>query len=532
MLHDRSGGRRAARRALAGLACLAAMAAGPAGAQTLSIGMAGAVTSVDPHFYNASPNNSIAMQIFDRLVERGANGALAPGLAESWRPVSETVWEFRLRPGVTWHDGRPLTADDIAFSFTRARNVPNSPGGFGGFLRNIASVTGVDATTLRIETRGPSPGLPGDLVNVAVIARHAAEDATTADFNAGRAAIGTGAFRLRSFRPGDRIELERNPAWWGAQVTWEGASYRMMPNPAGRTAALLSGDVDMIEMPSASDLPRLRGSAQVVLVEAPGLRVIYLAPRHGAAVPAPFVTAADGSALPSNPLARREVRQALSLAVNRTGLAERVLEGTAAPTVQILPQGTFSAVPGLTVGEAAADRARALLASAGYPGGFRLTLHVPTDRYPGATSVAQAVAQMWTRIGVRTSVASLPWSAYATQRDSFAVHVVGLGNATFDASSMLVNVLGTPDQARGIGAGNTTGYSNPALDSLVARAAGTFADPEREALLREATTMAMEDAAIIPLYHQTNSWALRRGLTYEPRLDERTLAKDVRRAAP
>ncbi|WP_439599206.1 ABC transporter substrate-binding protein [Falsiroseomonas sp.] len=530
MADERTG--RAARGGMAGLACLAMAAAGPAMGQGLSIGMAGAVTSADPHFHNASPNNSLAMQVFDRLVERRADGALAPGLAESWRPVSDTIWEFRLRPGVTWHDGRPLSVEDIAFSFTRARHVPNSPGGFGGFLRSIAGVTAVDATTLRIETRGPAPGLPGDLVNVAIIARHAAEDASTADFNAGRAAIGTGAFRLRSFRPGDRIELERNPAWWGPPLAWEAASYRMMPNPAGRTAALLSGDVDMIEMPGASDLPRLRAAAQVTLVEAPGLRVIYLAPQHGDAVPGAFATAADGGALPGNPLARREVRQALSLAINRAGLAERVLEGTAVPSVQILPQGTFSALPGLEAGAAAPDRARALLAQAGYPGGFRLTLHVPTDRYPGATSVAQAVAQMWTRIGVRTSVASLPWSAYATQRGSFAMHVVGLGNATFDASSMLVNVLGTPDAARGIGAGNTTGYSNSALDALVARAAGTFDDAQREEMLREATRMAMEDGAIIPLYHQTNSWALRRGLTYAPRLDERTLAKDVRRAAP
>ena len=517
---------------LAGLSGLAALAIGPLQAETLSIGMAGAVTSVDPHFHNASPNNSIAMQIFDRLVERGADGALAPGLAESWRPVSETVWEFKLRPGVTWHDGSPLTADDIAFSFTRARNVPNSPGGFGGFLRNVAAVSSTDATTLRIETHGPSPGLPGDLVNVAVISRHAGKEATTADYNAGRAAIGTGAFRLRSFRPGDRVELERNPAWWGAPVAWEAATYRMMPNAAGRTAALLSGDVDMIEMPAASDLPRLRGTAGLVVVSAPGLRVIYLAPEHGDAAPAPFVTAADGSALASNPLARREVRQALSLAINRTGLAERVLEGTAVPTVQILPLGTFSAVPTLTVGEPDPSRARALLASAGYPNGFRLTLHVPTDRYPGAPAVGQAVAQMWTRIGVRTSVVSMPWSAYATQRGSFAMHVVGLGNATFDATSMLVNVLGTPDRARNIGAGNTSSYSNAALDSLVERAAGTFDDAAREEMLREATRLAMADGAIIPLYHQTNSWALRRGLAYQPRLDERTLAKEVRQATP
>ena len=515
-----------------GLACLAALAPAAAPAETLSIGMAGVVTSVDPHFHNASPNNSIAMQVFDRLVERTADGRLAPGLAASWQPVGETAWEFRLRSDAAWHDGRPLTADDIAFSVTRARNVPNSPGGFGGFLRSVLRVTSIDATTLRIETTAPAPGLPGDLANVAIVSRHVGADATTADYNAGRAAIGTGAFRLRAFRPGDRIELERNPAWWGRPVAWDGATYRMLPNAAGRTAALLSRDVDMIEMPAAADLPRLRGMAELTVVSAPGLRVIYLAPQHGEAVPTPFVAAADGSAPATNPLARQEVREALSFAINRAGLAERVLEGTVTSTAQILPLGTFSAVPELAVAEPAADRARALLTAAGYPQGFRLTLHVPTDRYPGATAVAQAVAQMWTRIGVRTSVAALPWSAYAAQRGSFAMHIVGLGNATFDATSMLVNVLGTPDRAANIGAGNTIGYGNAALDRLVARAAGTFDDAARETMLRDATRLALNDVAIIPLYHQTNSWALRRGLAYEPRLDERTLAKDVGRTAP
>jgi peptide/nickel transport system substrate-binding protein len=521
------------RRRLSPLMPLVAVlvAAQPALTETLTIGMAGTVTSADPHFHNASPNNSIAMQVFDRLIERDAEGKLQPGLAESWQLVSDAAWEMQLRRGVTWHDGRPFTADDVLFSLGRARDVPNSPGGFGGFLRAVAAVTAVDATTLRIETRGAAPGLPGDLVNVAIVSRHAGEAAATADYNAGRAAIGTGAFRLRRFTPGDRVELERNPAWWGGAVPWDTATYRMMPNAAGRTAAILSRDVDMIEMPAASDLPRLRATPDITVVSGAGLRVIYLAPNHRADAPAPHVAAADGSPLTSNPLARREVRQALSLAINRAGLAERVAEGTVTPTVQIVPAGTFSAVPDLPVEPAAPDRARALLADAGFPNGFRLTLHVPTDRYPHAPAVAQAVAQMWARIGLRVNVVSMPWSAYATQTEGFAIHLVGLGNATFDATSMLVNVLGTRERARNAGAGNDTGYANAELDRLVAEASGTFDDAAREAVLRRATRLALADGAIIPLYHQQNSWALRSRMGYRPRLDERTLAKDVRLVA-
>ncbi|MBE9605666.1 ABC transporter substrate-binding protein [Acetobacteraceae bacterium H6797] len=502
-------------------------------AEDLTIGMAGAVTSMDPHFHNASPNNSLAMQIFDRLVERGPDGQLRPGLAESWAPIGETAWEFKLRSGVTWHDGKPLTGDDVAFSLTRARSVPNSPGGFGGFLRNIGAVTEISPLLLRIETKAPSPGLPGDLANVAIVSRHVGEGATTADYNSGKAAIGTGAYRLLRFNPGERVELARNPGWWNGSPAWEKATYRMMPNAASRTAALLSRDVDMIEMPGAADLPRLRQTAGVRVVSGAGLRVIYLAPSSKPQLPNPaFATAADGSPLPANPLAKREVRQALSVAINRQALVERVMEGTATATAQILPAGTFSYDATLRVPAPAPDEARALLKQAGFPDGFRLTLHVPSDRYPNAPAIGQAIAQMWTRIGVRTTLVSLPWSAYSAQNGSFAISLVGLGNATFDATSMLVNVLGTRDPSRGTGASNDMGYSNPALDALTARAASTFDPPAREALLIEATRQAMGDGAIIPLYHQSNTWALREGLDYTPRVDERTLAKDVRAARP
>ena len=498
-------------------------------AESLTIGMAGAVTSVDPHFHNASPNNSLAMQIFDRLVERSASGQLQPGLAESWAPTGETAWEFHLRSGVRWHDGTPLLADDIAFSLQRARNVPNSPGGFGGFLRNVGKVTAIAPGILRIETLAPSPGLPGDLANVAIVSRHAGEAAGTADYNSGAAAIGTGAFRLGRFSPGERVVLERNPNWWGDRPVWDTVTYRMMPNAASRTAAILSRDVDMIEMPAAADLPRLRAAPGVTVASGAGLRVIYLAPAHAAAAPGDnLVTAADGSPMRENPLAKREVRQALSLAINRAAVTERIMEGTATPTVQFLPAGTFSYDKAMPVPDAAPDKARALLRQAGYPDGFRLTLHVPSDRYPNAPAVGQAVAQMWTRIGVRTSLVSLPWSAYSAQREHFAVGMLGLGNATFDATSMLVNGLGTVDAAKGTGALNDSGYSNPALDALTARATATFDNAAREALLVEATRLAVTDAAIIPLYHQSNTWAMRKGLSYVPRVDERTLAKDVR----
>ena len=201
------------------LAGIASVVACPVLAKDLTIGLSGTVTSIDPHFYNASPNNSIAMQIFDRLTERTADGQLVEGLATKWESVSETKWRFTLREGVKWHDGKPFTSDDVVFTLGRAGSVPNSPGGFGGFMRNISSVEVDGDTAVIINTKAPAPTLPGDLANIAIISRHAGEGADTADYNSGKAAIGTGAFRFTTFKQGIEVALERNSDWWGKKVT-------------------------------------------------------------------------------------------------------------------------------------------------------------------------------------------------------------------------------------------------------------------------------------------------------------------------
>ncbi|MDR7126429.1 ABC transporter substrate-binding protein [Pseudotabrizicola sp. 4114] len=506
--------------------CAAALAM-PVNAEDLTIGVGGTATSIDPHFYNASPNNSIAMQIFDRLTERDAAGQLLPGLAERWEAVDELQWRFSLRPDIKWHDGEAFTADDVVFTFERARDVPNSPGGFGGFLRAVESVEAADDATVLITTKAPAPNLPGDLANIAIVSRHAGEGADTSDYNSGKAAIGTGAFRFKEFRQGDQITLDRNPDWWGHDVAWDTVTYRVISSAGGRTTAMLAGDVDIIDTPAAADLARLQSTDGITVESTPGLRVIYLVGSPLAGPQMQFISGPNGEALSENPLADVRVRKALSIALNREAIVDRIMEGTATASGQWLPEGAFSYSPDIAVPEQDAEAAKALLAEAGYPDGFRLTVHVPNDRYPNAPAVVQAVAQMWTRIGVQTTVEALPWITYSAKMSEFAMKLLGLGNATFDASSMLINVLGTADKERGLGASNDSGYSNPKLDEMTAAALSIYDDAEREQALIAAVKVALEDGAILPLYQQTNSWAMREGLTYAPRIDERTLAKDI-----
>jgi peptide/nickel transport system substrate-binding protein len=498
-------------------------------AETLTLGYSSPITSADPHFYNAGPTNTLAMHLFDRLVERGPDASLRPGLAASWNAVDDHTWEFHLRPGVTWSDGAPLTADDVAFTLGRAGRVPNSPGGFAAYLRSVQSVEVLQPLVLRIHSDIPAPTLPGDLTGIAIVSRHAGAAATTADYNSGKAAIGTGAYRMLRNMPGDIIELVRNDNWWGEAPAWDRVIIRTIPNGAARLAALLSGDVDLIDAVPPNDIERSKATPTTRLASTDALRVFALVPDFSHDADAPFVTGNDGGKI-RNPLRDRRVREALSLGLNRTSLAERVMAGAAVATRQFLPPGLPSHADRLTVQPPDLDRARALLAEAGFPAGFRITLHAPNDRYPNDAVMSQAIAQMWTRIGVRTAVETMPWSSFSgrAHHGDFAISLWGLGVPTAEAGYMLVNILGTPDPATGRGAGNFGQYSNPALDELAARALQIADDAARNRLLIEATEMAINDFAIIPVTQFRSFWASRSTITYQPRMDERTVVMGAR----
>jgi peptide/nickel transport system substrate-binding protein len=517
------------RKTLLGALCAACLAA-PAFAQTLTIGAAAPVTSIDPHFHNLGPNNALTMHIFDRLIERDSRARPHPSLATAWRAVSERVWELELRQGVTWHDGRPFTADDVVFSFARVPNVPNSPGGFQGFLRAIERVEVVNPHLIRLHTRAPHPLMPLDLASVSIIARHAAEGMATEDFNTGRAAIGTGPYRLTAFRSGDRVEMVRNDSYFGGAEPWARVNYRMLLNDASRTAALLAGDVDMIEQIPTSDLARLRRDARITVTEIPSLRTVYIAPDWSREGSPPGVTDNAGQPLAQNPFRDARVREALSLAINRDALVERVMEGAATSTAQWLPAGAFGYNPDVKPDAFDPERARRLLAEAGFPDGFRLTLATPNDRWPNDARIAQAIAQMWTRVGVRTAVEALPWAGFVPRRArlEFGIQIAAWGSSTGEASNFLVNVIASNDRARLTGANNNARFSSARFDAFIARASATMDEEMREAMWREAVQMVAQERPVIQLVQYLNTWALRRGLRHDPRMDERTIAMGVR----
>ncbi len=511
-------------------ACVLALTV-PAAAQTLTIGQSSAPMSVDPHFYNGTPTKTLAAHIFDRLVEQTPDTRLVPGLALSWSAITDTTWEFRLRPNVRFTNGQPLTADDIQFSIERAPNVPHSPGGFGSVVRAIKRIEVVDPLTVRLHTDAPAPNLPSDLSNLAIISRAVGTGATNEDYNSGKAAIGTGAYKFVRFIPGDRVELVRNDDWWGPKPDWEKVTLRFLPNPGARSAALLAGDVDLIDAPSPNDLPKFQNDNRFGVYSRESTRLIFLAMDQSRAGASPFVTDKDGKAVEKNPLRDKRVREALSVAINRPVLAERAMQGTAIPAGQWMPRGGYSFNPEVKVPPYEPETAKRLLKEAGYPEGFKLTIHAPTDTRPTDPTTVQAIAQMWSRVGVATAVEVMPATVYNVRGSKleFSASIWGWGSNSGESGYALVNAIGTRDAAKGIGSYNRGGYSNPKLDAMRDKALSTLDDDKREKLLNEAVAEAMDDVAVIPLYQTINYWIARKGVSYEASGHERNIAMQAKK---
>jgi peptide/nickel transport system substrate-binding protein len=494
--------------------------------RTLSVGVAAPVTSLDPHFHDAAPNKGLASHIFDGLTDLDERSRVIPSLAEAWERVEDRRWRFRLRRDARFHDGQDFTAEDVVASIARTGRLPNAIAPFTTYTRTISETRILDPHTIEIVTSVVEPLTPGNLAQVKILPRRVAEAATTEEFNRGTAAIGTGPFRLVSHAQGAATELARHDGYWGERPYWERVSYRPITGAAPRMAALLAGDVQLVDAVPSGDLERLRGERDVSISETVGLRLIYLWLDRRSAGRTAAITGSNGEMLDRNPLEDRRVRQALSLSINRQAIVDRILQGAAVPTGQFMPPGGVSYDPGRPVPAFDPDRARALLVEAGYRDGLRLTLNGPSDRYLNGAQVMQAVGQMWQRIGVRTTVEPQPWNLFAGRlsQGGYSVALGGVGNASGDSSLALRIAVASFEPDRGLGTLNYGRYSNRALDALIERAVSEPDDARREALLRMAVGTAMDDVALIPLHIQKNIWATRRGLAYTARADEQTRA--------
>jgi peptide/nickel transport system substrate-binding protein len=491
----------------------------------LRVGLAADVTSMDPHFLNLQPNLNVSWHVFDALTHVDEDTRLIPGLAVSWRAIDPTTWELRLRRGVRFHDGAELTAEDVAFSIERTLTVPN--GQFRTFTQRIVGKQIVDAHTLRLRTATPYAMVPYDLNSVFIVSRKAAAGALAGDFDSGKAMIGTGPFRFSRFARGDRVELERNDAYWGGKPAWEKVTFRIVPTDPARIAGLLSGELDAIEQVPTADLPRIGRDSAFRIAQKVSWRTIFFFPDQYRDR-APGLTDKRGGPLASNPFRELRVRRALSKAINREAIAARLMDGAALPASNLVSPPVFGYAPDLKPEAYDPEGARKLLAEAGFADGFAMKLATPNNRYVNDDQIAQAVAAMFARVGVQARVEAMPINSYITKgrKGDFAFAMFGWGS--FSGDLALRPLVATVDPEKGFGAFNWSHYSNPRLDELLERGFSSIDEKKREALAQEAMRLAMRDYAVIPLHHQVTTWAMKKSLAYAPRTDEFTFAHHFR----
>ncbi|WP_206668031.1 ABC transporter substrate-binding protein [Teichococcus oryzae] len=529
------------------LALATALLAGGAAdgrAQTLRIGLAAETTAMDPLSNEITSNYTATRHIFDTLVQTDAQQRPGPGLAVRWGARGERQWVFDLRQDVRFTDGSPFTGRDVLFTFCRILNNPTAaPGAFAEPVRNMENVELEGEHRVVVTTRSPDPLLPVNLANTAILSARAAGDRpmrftpedgcgvagsfpSISDFNSGKAVIGTGPFALKEYLPGQRLVVQRNEGYWGPKPHWATVELRPVTAAGPRVAGLLAGDFDLIENPASRDLERIRRDGRFSEQITPSTRIMFLQPDTGRAR-SPMVN--EGG---PNPFRDLRVRQAISAAIDRKALVERVMEGAATVAHQFLPDGMGGALdpaPELPFDPALARR---LLAEAGYPDGFSLVLHASNNRYVNDAKMAQTLAQYLSRIGIRTTVETMPVSVFFTRRreNEFSLNLSGWGSSTGEASSFLRHWVATASREEGLGTRNYGGYSNPELDAVLKEALHTMDDGKREALLRQVVSLTVRDLAAIPLYFESSTWAFRKELAFAGRVDQMTLAAEVQPA--
>lgn len=476
--------------------------------------------SADPHApiapsageAKAQVYHPLAGQIYEPLVRRNAKAELEPALAVAWKWVDATTWDFRLRPGVRFHDGTAFGVDDVIFSLERA-NARGS--GVSLHLAGVAAVTKVDDQTIRVATRAPDPVLPGRLTEVGIMSKAWAErhgvqmpPGMRQETFALRNANGTGPFMLKKREPGVETVLERSPAWWGwrtpqGQGNLDRIVFKPIRAPAARLAALQSGDVDLVVDLPRRDMATVRQNPKLKVLQTAQIRSIFL----GFDVARSRLRTADVGG--KNPFADKRVRQAIQLAIDPHGLNRVVMGGFSLPAGVIIPPGVrgYAAALDKPV-KFNPDAARRLLTQAGYPNGFAAKLDCPNDRYLNDEQICLAAAGTLGRIGIKVSVDAQSQTLHfakirGRQSDFF---LLGWGVPTYDSQYVFEYLYATK------GIWNATGYSSPRMDGLVRKIGGEMDAKKRDALIAEAWALAKADVIYVPIHHQIVTWAMSKAL--------------------
>ncbi len=477
----------------------------PAAAETFRWAGQTDPNTMDPHAGNSAPVLGFLNNVYEGLVRRGRDMAIEPSLATAWEPIGEGEgWRFTLREGVTFHDGSDFTAEDVVFSYERASSPESDT---ASWFSGVTEVVAVDDYTVEIRTEAPNPIFPDSIANWMIMDSGwaAANGAERPNIEQGNHATlnanGTGPYRVSERDPGLRTVLVPFENWWGedrGNVT-EGI-FTPIDNSATAVAALLSGDVDMINPVPVQDADRLDAAEGVRLLRGVEARVMMFG----------FSQDKDslvGGETDGNPFKDPRVRRAVAHAINVPAILQTIMRGSAEPAAQLVSPAMRGYSEAL--GERPAhdvERAKELLAEAGYPDGFSFQLKCPNDRYINDESVCQAAVAMLAQVGLKAQLEAIPVRNYwpELRADNYDMYLLGWSPGTFDAEHPFRFLVHSPQEK--IGTWNFGGYSNPRVDELIPAVQSEIDDGARQGMLDEIAGIVQEDMVYVPLYVQPLLW--------------------------
>lgn len=483
---------------------------------------------LDPHYQYTDQNVAFLRHVYSSLTTITPDGSPKPDIAVSWETKSPTEWVFHLREGVRFTDGSELNAADVVASFNRVNTVP-ATASFVGAVRNLKEVREIDSHTVLIELNAPNPLIIPQLSNIFILPEELV-GAGSGEFTDGKAAIGSGPYEVVRYVNGDQLVLKANSDYFGNKANWENVEFRVIPDGGARVAALLGGDVDFIDFVPPNLADRIRENEGTHIISGASHRTVFLHP-DTERDQTPFAKDKNGNVLPKNPLKDSRVREAISLAIDRKAIIDRVLYGLGVPTGQVTREGYGGYDPDIAVPQVDLDRAKALLAEAGYPEGFQLTNSCPSDRWIETSKVCQAIGQMLSRLGLTMNVEILPASVYyprAMDRsgERYSLPMMGFTDPWGEADETLSLVLHSPTGGD-LGSWNWGGYSNPAVDKLIERGLSTEESSERHAIFKEALSIILKENAVIPLYQLSIAVGAKSDLDYTIWPSEFTIADSI-----
>jgi peptide/nickel transport system substrate-binding protein len=520
------------RRLIALTLCFAALAAtlpGETNAKTLRWAGRGDMNTTDPHSFNENLTNNINSLVYDSLVQYDKDLKLEPALAVSWEKVNATTWRFKLRPGVKCHDGTPFTADDVVFSFERARADSSQ-------LRTYSNASGmpkkIDDLTVEFVTNGPNPIELAHVATIYIMSKTWCEKNRATrpqnfmqkeDMITAHQANGTGAYMLKSREPDIKTVLAKNPNWWGIKEGMftgnaDEVIYVPIANDATRLAALVTGEVDLVNDPPPQDVPRLKQDPNIKVLEGTENRIVFIG------MDQKRDELLYSNVKGKNPFKDKRVRQAMYQAIDIDAIKSTTMRGLSAPSGAMLPSSVQS-TPELEK-RLPYDKAKAkqLLTDAGYGNGFAVTLDCPNNRYVNDEKICQALAAMWAQIGINVTVNAMPRANYfpKLEKTDTSLYMLGWGGQSTDGIFILQPVLMTYT-GKGDGDYNYGRYSNPRLDEFTAKVKVEMDPEQRLGEIRDALAAQNAEINHLPLHRQVIPWATRSNVTAPHRADNQVI---------